>query len=112
MDTIKATVYSTLNSISNVAVSQGSQAVVNSFPAITFNLSDNQNTVSVDGELLSQQAEIVVDIWAKSSTACSNTMSKAEAKLRTIGYVMTYAADIPDPDDSVFHISTRFIARI
>lgn len=112
MDTIKATIYSTLNTISGVSVSQSTQSVVNSFPAITFSLSDNQNTIDLDGDLLHQNTEITVDFWAKSSTTNSANMATAEAKLRAIGYRMSFASDVPDPDDSVFHVNTRFEALV
>lgn len=112
MDTIKATVFSTLSTLTGVAVSQSTQGLVNSFPAVTFALSDNENTIDLDANLLHQDVEITVDVWAKSSTVCSSTLSAAEAKLRAIGYRMTFMADIPDPDDSVFHISTRFTSLV
>lgn len=112
MDTIKTTIYNALSALSGVSVSQGDQVVFNTLPAVTFNISNNINNLGLDNTILSQDAEIKVDIWGSSSTEASSTLALTEGVLRGIGYTLSYTQDVPNPDAGIFHITTRFRTTI
>lgn len=112
MDTIKTTIYSTLSALSGVTVSQGDQTVFNDLPAVTFNISNNTNNLGLDNTILSQSAEIKVDVWGNTSTSASSTLVQVEGALRAIGYNLAYTQDVPNPDTEIFHITTRFRTTI
>lgn len=112
MDTIKSTIYSTLSAIDGVDVSQESQNVFNQLPAITYSISNNVTNLSLGNEILSQDAEIKVDIWGSSSVEASATLAQTEAVLRAIGWRLSYQQDVPNPDKEIYHVTTRFRAAL
>lgn len=112
MDTIKATIYSTLSALAGVSVAQESQTVFNDLPTVTFSLSNIVGSQDLDGNLLSEDSEIKIDIWGGSSTQASSTLASVEAAMRGIGYNLAYTQDVPNPDATLFHITTRFRAAV
>jgi len=112
MDTIKSTVYATLSTLTGVSVSQGDQTVFNDLPAVTYNLSNNINNHDLSGNILSQDAEIKVDIWGTTSTEASGVLAQVAEVLLPIGYMLKYTQDVPNPSDDIFHITTRFRSTV
>lgn len=112
MNTIKATVYNALSTITGVKVILSTQSTPAVFPTVAYAVSDNQNTVDLDGNHVAQLTEIVIDVFAKSSTSASTTIGKADDKLRAIGFHMTFMADVPDPDAEIYHINARYTGTI
>lgn len=108
MDTLKTTIYATLSTLEGVDVSQEQQSVFNTLPAVTFNVSNNVVNRDLSGAILSQDAEIKLDVWGKTSTETSEVLGRAEAALRAIGYQLAFTQDVPNPDDEIFHTTTRF----
>lgn len=104
----KADVYTALSTITGVTVRQSSQNVANEIPSITFGVSDNALELNLSNEITRQDILITVDIWAATSTAADSLLSQAEAKLRAIGYRLSFQMDVPDPSN-ICHISTRFV---
>lgn len=103
----KHDVYTALSSIPSVTVLQGSQNTIASVPAITFFISDNNAELDLSNQITSQAVQVTVDIWGKNSANADSLLSQAETKLRALGYRLSYAADVPDPDN-ICHITTRF----
>lgn len=112
MNTIKATVYGVLSTIKGVKVILSTQSTPASFPTIAYAISDNQNTVDLDGNHVAQLTEIVIDVFGKSSTSASETIGKADDKLRAIGFHQTFMQDVPDPDAEIYHINARYTGTI
>lgn len=112
MNTIKATVYGVLNTITGVKVIQSTQSTPAVFPTVAYAVSDNQNTVDLDGNHVAQLTEIVIDVFGTSSTSASTTIGKVDDKLRAIGFHQTFMADVPDPDAEIYHINARYTGTI
>ena len=112
MNTIKSTIYSTLNAISGVKVILSTQSTPSSFPTVAYAISDNQNTVDLDGNHVAQLTEIVIDVFGTSSTSASTTIGKVDDKLRAIGFHQTFMQDVPDPDAEIYHINARYTGTI
>ena len=112
MNTIKATVYGVLSTITGVKVILSTQSTPASFPTVAYAVSDNRNTISLEGEHLTQNAEVVIDIFAKSSTSASATLAQVDDKFRSIGWYQTFMQDVPDPDAEIYHINARYTGTI
>lgn len=90
---------------------QGAQASFadNEVPAITFRVDNNSVNLDLDNQIVSQDINVVVDIWADDSITASRILSEVEEAMRLNGYQMTYSADVPQPKGCLFHINCRFI---
>jgi len=106
MDTLKTTIYNTLKTLS-ADVSQSSDNVFNTLPAVTYRVSQNAPYYDFQKTINLQEVEITIDIFANSSTVASNLLSATEEKMRVIDLWLNFTADIPNSDD-LYHISTRF----
>ena len=91
-----------------IYVAQGSQAVFAQVPAITFRADDNNVSLDLDNQIASQAITAVVDIWADDSPTASDILSGVEEKMRGIGYRLSFSMDVPSPEGSLYHITTRF----
>ncbi|MCL2094773.1 hypothetical protein FWH13_01515 [Candidatus Saccharibacteria bacterium] len=89
---------------------QGSQAIFNEdqIPAITFRIDNNSVDTDLDNKISSQDIVVAVGVWTDDSPTASRILGEVEEKMRELGYRMVFSADIPNPDGSLFHISTRF----
>lgn len=105
----KQEIYQALNTLGYTTV-QGAQSVFNEAPAITFRIADNSTNLDLDNEIASQDIVAVVDIFADDSPTASGILSQAEAKMRSIGYRLSYSADVPSPEGALYHINSRFEA--
>ena len=112
MNTIKATVYGALSTIAGVKVILSTQSTPAVFPTVAYAVSDNRNTISLEGEHLTQNAEIVIDVFAKSSTSASATLAKVDSKMIAIGWYQTFMQDVPDPDAEIYHINARYTGTL
>lgn len=106
----KTEVYKALSELGYKVV-QGSQAVFNETPCITFTVHNNSVNLDLDNRIVSQDVIIGVDIWADDSKTTSAILAEVEAKMRSIFYQMTSSLDVPNPADlSLFHIACSFRA--
>lgn len=107
----KSTVYSILSNIDfddlAVQVTLGRPDVITVFPSITFTVSNNVPRYSLEVDILAQDIEIYVDIWAKKSTEAGSILKSVEMAMRNSGYLMTDCRDLDD-ETGIFHISTIF----
>lgn len=103
----KKEIYSVLNSL-GYSCTQGSQAVFNSVPAVTFRIGDNVPQYDLDKEILGSNIEVVVDVFANDSVKASSVAKEVEIAMRSIDYLLTYLADVPSPEGSLYHINMRF----
>lgn len=105
----KKEVYTALKALGYYC-SQGSQAVFNETPAITFYISDNSPVYDLDKKVIGQNVEMVVDVWGDDSVSTTGVAKEAELAMRDIDYLLNYQADIPSPEGALFHIQMRFEA--
>lgn len=103
----KTEVYNKLKALGYTCI-QGNQATFTQVPAITFNVADNVPRYGIDKEISSSEVEIIVDIWTNDSVTGSSVAQQVEAAMREIDYLLTYSADIPYPEGSLYHIQMRF----
>ncbi len=105
----KSDVYKKLSSL-GYSCTQGSQAVLNETPAITFRIGDNTPRYDLDKEITAQDIEVIVDVFADDSVTLSRITSEVEAAMREIDYLLTFSTDVPSPEGALFHANCRFRA--
>lgn len=102
----KSDVYNSLQTL-NYYVSQTQPTEFTDLPAITFRVGDNSVNLDLDNRIISQDIEIIIDIWAEDSVTASTVLSQVEEVMRQIGYKMSYSSDIPNIGN-LYHINCRF----
>lgn len=102
----KSDVYNSLKTL-NYYVSQTQPTEFNELPAITFRVGDNSVNLDLDNTIISQDIEIIIDIWAEDSVTASMVLSQVEEKMREINYNMSFSSDIPNIGN-LYHINCRF----
>ena len=104
----KSDIYNSLKTL-NYYVSQTQPIEFIDLPAITFRVGNNSVNLDLDNTIISQDIEIIIDIWAEDSVTASNVLSQVEEVMRQIGYKMSYSSDVPNIGN-LFHINNRFTA--
>lgn len=89
-------------------VMQSSNAEFTSLPLITFYIANNSVDYTLENEIASQRIEAIVDLWAEDSETLTQMLKDVEEKLRTIFYKLTFSSDVPNIDNKVLHMTTRF----
>lgn len=102
----KSDVYNSLKTL-NYFVSQTQPTEFTDLPAITFRVGDNSVNLDLDNNIISQDIDIIIDIWAEDSVTASTVLSQVEEVMRRIGYKMSYSSDVPNIGN-LFHINNRF----
>jgi hypothetical protein len=102
----KSDVYNSLKQL-NYYVSQTQPATFNELPAIIFSVGNNALDYDLDNNIISQDLEIVIDIWAEDSVKASKVLSQVEEIMRKNLYKMSYSNDVPN-NGNLFHILSRF----
>ncbi len=102
----KTDIYTSLKTL-NYYVSQTQPPTFNDLPAIIFSVGNNDINVDLDNNIISQDIEIKIDIWAEDSVTASNVLSQVEEIMRQNNYKMSFSNDIPNTGN-LFHISNRF----
>jgi len=77
------------------------------FPCFSFYINENTPTVDLGKQIGYQSVEVVIDIWSKTSTQCSSLLVALEQAMRSHDWVMTFSADVNDPN-GLFHTTSRF----
>ena len=102
----KIDVYNSLKQL-NYYVSQTQPATFNELPAIIFSVGNNALDYDLDNNIISQDLEIVIDIWAEDSVTASKVLSQVEEIMRKNLYKMSYSNDVPN-NGNLYHILSRF----
>lgn len=102
----KSDIYSSLKQL-NYYVSQTQPPTFNELPVIIFNVGNNTLNYDLDNNIISQDLEIIVDIWAEDSVTASKVLSQVEEIMRLNLYKMSFSNDIPN-NGNLYHISNRF----
>lgn len=106
----KQEIYEALKEVTD-NVYQNRPETISAFPCLTFFMVDNAVSMSLGKSIGRQDIEFTVDIYTQGSGAsleATSLLQEVEETLRNDGYQLVYSADVPDPDDNVIHISTRF----
>lgn len=106
----KSDIYNSLKSL-NYYVSQTQPAQFNELPAIIFRVLDNSINRDLDNNILSQDLEVQIDIWAEDSVTASTVLSQVEETMRSNLYEMSFSNDVPNIGN-LYHIVTRFTKTV
>lgn len=106
----KSDIYKSLKTL-NYFVSQTQPPVFNDLPAIIFRIGNNAIDVDLDNIIISQDVEIIIDIWAEDSVTASKVLSQVEEIMRKNGYNMSFSNDVPN-SGNLFHINNRFTQNV
>lgn len=106
----KSDIYNSLKKL-NYFVSQTQPPVFNELPAIIFIVGNNSINVDLDNEIVSQDLEIQIDIWAEDSVTASTVLFQVEEIMRQNLYKMSFSNDVPN-NGNLYHIVNRFTKLI
>lgn len=102
----KTDIYNSLKKL-NYYVSQTQPNTFNELPAIIFRVGNNSINTDLDNNILSQDLEVQIDVWAEDSVTASTVLSQVEETMRSNLYNMTYSNDVPNIGN-LYHIVSRF----
>ena len=102
----KKDIYDSLKTL-NYYVSQTQPSTFNDLPAIIFRVGNNSINTDLDNNILSQELEVQVDVWAEDSVTASTVLSQVEETMRSNLYRMSYSNDVPNIGN-LYHIVSRF----
>lgn len=102
----KTDIYNSLKQL-NYYVSQTRPSEFTELPAIIFSVGNNSINTDLDNNILSQDIEIIVDIWAEDSVTASKVLSQVENIMRINLYNMSFSSDVPN-SGNLYHINNRF----
>lgn len=106
----KSDVYNSLKEL-NYYLSQTQPAQFNELPAIIYSVGNNSIVTDLDNNILSQDLEVQIDIWAEDSVTASNILSQVEETMRSNLYKMSFSNDVPNIGN-LYHIVSRFTKLI
>lgn len=102
----KSDIYNSLKQL-NYYVSQTQPSEFTELPAIIFSVGNNSINTDLDNNILSQDIEIIVDIWAEDSVTAGKVLSQVENIMRINLYNMSFSSDVPN-SGNLYHINNRF----
>jgi len=82
-----------------------------SLPSITYRVGDDVPAYTLNDGVGLQDIVVVVDIWAVTSIESGEILVALEAKMRELGYLLSFSPDILEPDGKS-HITTQFVGKI
>lgn len=106
----KKDIYESLKTL-DYYVSQTQPAQFNELPAVIFKVGNNSINRDLDNNILSQDLEVQIDIWAEDSVTASTVLSQVEETMRSNLYEMSFSNDVPNIGN-LFHIVSRFTKLI
>lgn len=106
----KSDIYTSLKKL-NYYVSQRQPPTFNDLPAIIFSVGNNSTNLDLDNNILSQDLEVIIDIWADESVEASKVLSQVEEIMRQNNYKMSFSNDVPN-SGNLYHIYCRFTKLI
>lgn len=106
----KSDIYNSLKQL-NYYVAQTQPIEFNDLPAIIFRVGNNSINADLDNNIVSQDIEVIVDIWAEDSVTASKVLSEVEQIMRINYYNMSYSSDVPN-SGNLFHINNRFTKKV
>lgn len=107
---VKQEVYNLLKEIApqGVTVRQSSQGVDSILPALTFSALNIANNRDLDGEIISRDVSVQIDVWADNSPQASSLEAIVEEAMRQADWGMSGSQDVPDSNPKVYHKMLTF----
>lgn len=102
----KSDIYNSLKKL-NYYVSQSQPSTFNELPAIIFKIGNNSINYDLDYNIVHQDIEVILDIWAEDSVTASKVLSEVEEVMRLQNYMMSFSSDVPNIGN-LYHINNRF----
>ena len=102
----KKDVYTILSAIDDVVVYQNRPEVLKTFPCITFYIVGNTPEYLLEKSIGTQAIEVIVDIFAKTSSESGELLSTLEEQMLENDFRLVFSSDVPEDERS--HITTRF----
>lgn len=94
------------------AVYQSMPEQMEVIPCVTWRMGNNVPVYLLDKTISHQDHEIVLDIWANNDTEAEALLASVTDALLDLNYRLTFNSDVPNPDSSIFHITTQFVQSI
>ena len=114
MESPKVEIYNTLKDATTAdVVQQSKQNVFTTFPVVTYFLANNNVVRDLDNEIASQDITVTVDIWTETSAEGQTILTAIEQAMANVpnkNYRLEFSADVPNPNEEIYHITCRFIA--
>lgn len=112
MEEIRTTIFNILDNITypgdlSVGVSMIRPEEIETFPSITYYISQNSNQYDLDKAVGKQDIEVVIDIWTNDPSEGDTILLAVENAMKSEGYLLNFSSDIMDPS-GISHITTRF----
>lgn len=105
----KSDIYNNLKEL-GYFVSQSQPSNFTELPAIIFSISNNSIGTDLDNNIIEQEIDVGIDIWAMDSVSASNVLSQVEEVMRNDFYNMSRSADVPN-SGNLYHINSKFTKR-
>jgi hypothetical protein len=113
MEEVRTTIYDILSGVNygvgfaTVSLFMERPEVIESFPTVTYRISDGSNQYNLDRGIGKQDTEVVVDIWTETPKEGDAMLVAIEGAMKAGNFLLTFVADVPDPS-GISHITTRF----
>lgn len=111
LDEPKAEIYAILQEVAvaglEIEVYQERPEVIESFPCMTFRISNNVPQYDLDKSIGKQDIIVIIDIWAETSVDSGKVLVALESKMKEYNYLLAFNGDVPDPEGNS-HITTQF----
>lgn len=108
MINLKPQILKKLEGISGVEVSYFYPQDWARLPAISYYEMDNSTAGKADDEEYSSNIAIQIDIWAKSSSECSNLAIQVNKRMTELDFERTLALDLFEQETKIYHKTMRF----
>lgn len=108
MINLKPQILKKLKEISEVEVSYFYPQDWSKLPAISYYEMDNSMASKADDEEYSSNIAIQIDIWAKSSSKCSELAIEVNKKMEDLDFERTLAVDLFEQETKIYHKTMRF----
>ena len=90
-----------------IPVLQSRQNTIADFPSITFMVTDNRPTYTLEPEIALQEILVELNLWDTSSVDNSTRMATVEGLMRENGFMLEYSSDVDD-EDNISHYVMKF----
>lgn len=116
MDSPKIQIYDALNAgVGAVAsiMQQHANNVFTTLPVVSYYIANNSVTRDLENSIGSQNVDVTIDIWSETSAQGQDILYLTESAMSSIAgknYRMDFSADVPNPNNEIYHITCRFTA--
>jgi len=100
-------VYDILKSVkTGVSVYPNRPEVIENTPCMTYFIENNSVEIGLSKEIVYQDIDVVVDIWADTKLEATEILSLLEGDMRENNFMLDFSSEVDD--ENLKHITTRF----